>query len=120
MDEKEVCGLLGKSIKRFRGQNKWSQEFLAEKLDISANFLSNIENGKAWISPKTLAKLASTFKVEPATLFMPDGGITPATADILANYTETAQKQIISVLDDIKERFLLPEYKGDAGQQPDN
>jgi transcriptional regulator with XRE-family HTH domain len=62
MDEKEVCGLLGKSIKRLRAQHNWSQEFLAEKLDISANFLSNIENGKTWISPKTLAKLASSFE----------------------------------------------------------
>jgi transcriptional regulator with XRE-family HTH domain len=72
MDEQDICSLFGKNIKRYRNRFKWSQEILAGKLDISINFLSNIENGKAWISPKTVAKLSHALNIEPYELFKPE------------------------------------------------
>jgi transcriptional regulator with XRE-family HTH domain len=106
MDEKEVCTLLGQAVKRLRGWNKWTQESLAEKLEISANFLSNIENGKAWVSPRTVSKLALIFKVEPYELFMPESGIPPDAKDILARYTQEMESSIGMVLGGLKNKYL--------------
>jgi transcriptional regulator with XRE-family HTH domain len=89
MDEQEVCGLFGKNIKRYRAQYKWSQEMLAEKLDISTNFLSNLENGKAWVSPKTVAKLSGVLHIEPYELFKPQDAIKDEVKAALAQFSRT-------------------------------
>ncbi|MDR1248383.1 MAG: helix-turn-helix domain-containing protein [Treponema sp.] len=109
MDEKEICMLLGQAVKRLRCWNKWTQEFLAEKLEISANFLSNIENGKAWVSPKTMSKLALAFKVEPHELFMPEYVLSPIATDILFQYAQETEKSINMVLGELKDKYLGPE-----------
>jgi transcriptional regulator with XRE-family HTH domain len=59
MDEQELRSILSNNIKRCRTRDNLSQTTLAEKLDISTNFLSDIERCKAWISPFTLVKLAA-------------------------------------------------------------
>jgi transcriptional regulator with XRE-family HTH domain len=114
MDEKEVCMRLGQAVKRLRGWNKWTQEFLAEKLEISTNFLSNIENGKAWVSPKTISKLALIFKVEPHELFMPEYAISADSRDILFRYARETEESINTLLDELKNKYLGSE----AADQP--
>jgi transcriptional regulator with XRE-family HTH domain len=113
MDEKEICVLLGQAVKRLRGWNKWTQEFLAEKLEISANFLSNIENGKAWVSPKTISKLALIFNVEPHELFMPEYDISPGTRDVLYRYARETEELIGMILNELKNKYLGPKAKGE-------
>jgi transcriptional regulator with XRE-family HTH domain len=105
MDEKEICRLLGENIRRFRAWNKWTQEFLAEKLNISANFLSNIENGKAWVSPKTISNLANVFKIELYQLFMPESATQPAPVELLFRYTQETKESINMVLDKIEDKY---------------
>jgi len=78
MEEKELRTVFGENIKKFRNRRGWNQLLLAEKLDISANFLSEIETGKGWVSPLTLVKLAKALEIEVFELFMPN---LPATAD---------------------------------------
>ncbi|MCL1931941.1 MAG: helix-turn-helix domain-containing protein [Treponema sp.] len=72
MEEKELRTVFGENIKKFRNRRGWNQLLLAEKLDISANFLSEIETGKGWVSPLTLAKLAKAIEIEVFELFMPN------------------------------------------------
>lgn len=45
MDYKELFGV---RIRRLRELKGWTQEFLAERLDISRNYLSRIERGKVY------------------------------------------------------------------------
>ena len=71
MEEKELRAVFGENIKKFRNRRGWNQLLLAEKLDISANFLSEIETGKGWVSPLTLAKLAKALEIDVFELFMP-------------------------------------------------
>jgi transcriptional regulator with XRE-family HTH domain len=86
MTEKELRDTVRANIKRFRDYRKWTQAELAEKLDISINFLSDIENGKKWISPATMVKFATVLNIEPYELFKPAEAMPPAMADILAKY----------------------------------
>jgi len=71
MEEKELRAVFGENIRKFRSKRGWNQLLLAEKLDISANFLSEIETGKGWVSPLTLVKLANTLEIEVFELFSP-------------------------------------------------
>ena len=71
MEEKELRAVFAENIKKFRNRRGWNQLLLAEKLDISSNFLSEIETGKGWVSPLTLVKLANALEIEVFELFMP-------------------------------------------------
>ncbi|MCL2294955.1 MAG: helix-turn-helix domain-containing protein [Spirochaetes bacterium] len=72
MDEASLRHLFSQNIKRFRQRKGWTQEKLAEKMEISTNYLSDIETKRGWVSPFSLAKLASALEVEVFELFMPE------------------------------------------------
>jgi transcriptional regulator with XRE-family HTH domain len=83
MEERELRQLLSANIKRFRSRRGWSQAKLAEKLDISTNFLSDIETKKGWVSPLTLVKLASALGVEVYELFKPENAVSGDLKDVV-------------------------------------
>ena len=71
MDEAGLRSLLSSNIKRFCNRKGLSQEKLAEKINISTNYLSYIETGKGWVSPFSLIKLANALEIEVFELFKP-------------------------------------------------
>jgi transcriptional regulator with XRE-family HTH domain len=103
VEERELRGILGSNIKRCRLKNNLSQLALAEKLDISTNFLSDIERCKAWISPNTLVKLASVLDVEPYELFKADSFLSGMEQDILQHYADENLKAVLSVVNRLRE-----------------
>ena len=71
MDNSEkTLKILGKNIKYYRIQKKISQDVLAEKVDLSTRYISDIENGKGNIKISKLVKLADYFKLEPYSLLV--------------------------------------------------
>ena len=46
MTETQLRTIVRTNIRRYRDYREWTQAELAERLDISVNFLSDIENGK--------------------------------------------------------------------------
>ena len=103
MKEQELRGILSSNIKRCRIRDNLSQMALAEKLGISTNFLSDIERGKAWISPDTLVKLAAALKIEPYQLFKNDALLTEKEKDVLQQYADENMKAVLTVLNQIKD-----------------
>jgi len=75
MDENDLRGLLSKNIKRFRQVKGLSQANLAEKMEISTNYLSDIETKRGWVSPFSLVKLANALEIEVYELFKPQENI---------------------------------------------
>ena len=71
MDETELRNLFSVNIKRYRARKGWSQAKLAEKMDISTNYLSDIETGRGWVSPFSLIKLANSLEIDVYELFKP-------------------------------------------------
>ena len=59
MNEADVREILSHNIRRFRQRKGWTQEKLAEEMDISTNYLSDIERKRGWVSPFSLVKLAN-------------------------------------------------------------
>ena len=69
MNEKILRNLFSQNIKRYRRMRGWSQEKLAEKMEISTNYLSEIETGRGWVSPFSLVKLANALEIDVFELF---------------------------------------------------
>ena len=103
MEEQELRGILGNNIKRCRLNNNLSQQALAEKVDISTNFLSDIERCKSWISPNTLVKLAFVLNIEPYELFKADALLLDTEKSILQNYADENIKAVLSVINKFRE-----------------
>jgi transcriptional regulator with XRE-family HTH domain len=104
MEEQELRGILGNNIKRCRMKNNLSQLALAEKVDISTNFLSDIERSKAWISPNTLVKLAAVLKIEPYELFKSDSLLSNEEKDIFQHYSDENLKAVLSLINQLREK----------------
>jgi len=71
MTERELLKIFSSNIRLYRARFRWSQAELAEKINISINFLSDIETGKKWASPVTMVKFANVFNVKPYELLKP-------------------------------------------------
>ena len=88
MTENQLRDIVRTNIRRYRNYRKWTQAEFAEKADISVNFLSDIENGKKWISPASMVKFASVLKIEPFELFKPVEFPLPSVSLLLSRYNE--------------------------------
>lgn len=100
--------IFGKNIKFLREKIKISQEKLAEKMDVSKNTISDIENGKKFVHAKTLAKLANALNTEVYELFKPEGAIPDNPVDLLYKFKEHAKEALDN---------LGNEYMGDSKQR---
>jgi transcriptional regulator with XRE-family HTH domain len=83
MDEKHCHQVLSTNIKRYRGRLGMSQLKLALELDISPNFLSDVETGKKWMAFPTLVRMAGILRIEPYELLKPEEAIGDETYALL-------------------------------------
>ena len=107
MTETEIRRILGLNLKRYRNYCKFSQAELAEKLDISIPFLSDVENGRKWISPGTLAKFASALNIEPYELFKPENALSPEILTALPKWSDDIVKAVTHAVKDIQDCYLM-------------
>jgi transcriptional regulator with XRE-family HTH domain len=70
-EEQALKAILSSNLKEFRHRRNWSQFKLAAKINISTNFLADIEAGNTWVSAQTLVKLAQVFEIEAFELLKP-------------------------------------------------
>jgi len=104
--ETDLRETLGKNLRKFRLFRKLSQAELAEKVDISNPFLSDIENGKKWVSPVTLARLASALDVQAHELLRTGAAIPENAPDGLEKYTDDIFIAIGESLDKLRDGYL--------------
>jgi len=69
MEIETIKKKIGAGIKKFRTDNKLTQEQFAELIEIEQPALSNIENGKAYPSFFTVCSLIEKGKMAPDKLF---------------------------------------------------
>jgi transcriptional regulator with XRE-family HTH domain len=99
MNERELLRIFSANIKRHRAFYKWSQAELAEKVDISTNFLSDIETGKKWASPTTMVRFADVFHIEAYELFKPEHFLPDKSDSVIQKYTEDVFLAISQIRD---------------------
>lgn len=106
MKEYEIRILFGQNMKRFRKEKNISQMQLAEKADLTFNFINDIENGKKWISPNTLSKLCTALEVQPYHFFLPmQNTKTPAKSELLLTFSDDILNQISKIFRETVERY---------------
>jgi transcriptional regulator with XRE-family HTH domain len=98
MTEDQLRTIVRTNIRRYRDYRKWTQAELAEKLDISINFLSDIENGKKWISPTSMVKFASVLNIEPFELFKPADSPSPSVTAMFSKYNDEVVQAVTASL----------------------
>lgn len=98
----DILQVLGKNLKQVRKDLKYTQEYVAEGVNISIDLLRNIENGRNVGSVPTLLNLCNFLKVSPNKLF--DGLLSfkEETLDsVLAEYLKTFSPNDKKVFRDI-------------------
>jgi transcriptional regulator with XRE-family HTH domain len=106
MEEAELRRILSANIKHHRGLRAWSQVQLAEKIDISTNFLADIETGKSWVSSLTLVKLANIFEIEVYELFRPGSSPNDKTKDLIKSLVNDISVTLNQSLGKISKKYL--------------
>jgi transcriptional regulator with XRE-family HTH domain len=75
-DSESIRKILAGNIKKYRKNFGYSQEKLAEKSNLSAQTLNDIEGCRRWISSKTMTRLAKALNVAEYELLVPASGET--------------------------------------------
>jgi transcriptional regulator with XRE-family HTH domain len=101
--------IFSKNLKRLRAIAKLSQVNLAVKADLSHNFINDIENGKKWASPDTIAKLASALKAEPYQFFLSDAKWQNHGTEMFALYLKDFYDSFEKMVNEYRGRFLKEE-----------
>ena len=105
MTEDELRAIIRTNIRRYRKYRKWTQAEFAEKIDISINFLSDIENGKKWISLKNLVKFANILNIEPFELFKPADAASPSVLALLTKYNNEVVQAVSASIEQIYDYY---------------
>ena len=92
--EQELKIILGQNIRTRRESRDWTQEKLAEKVDVSKNTISDIEEGKKFARAGTLVKLAESLETDVYELLKPDNVMPDNAADIAVKYGEQLKEAI--------------------------
>jgi len=111
--------ILALNLKEYRRKNGFTQEKLAEKAGISANYLSMVEISRKFPSPEMLDRLAQTLNIQTFQLFDPsatsEGALLHLEQTIVENIEKivrtTIKQDIISEINQtvsnaIKQTFL--------------
>jgi transcriptional regulator with XRE-family HTH domain len=105
-----VRAALGGNLRRLRKHREWSQTELAQKANISLNFLSEIERGQKWPYPGTLENLADALGVEVHEFFRSkENGANPGVEAYINRFSNdiaaAVEKSVQSALFNVKSRY---------------
>ena len=90
---------LAKNIKRARSEQGLTQQDLAERCELSTNYLATVEIGGKFPSADTLEKLAIALGLKPYQLFLEDGDVEAFDRrELVARYRDRAEKYLVEAL----------------------
>ena len=98
----EIRTSFGANLKRYRKAKRFSQEQLAEGVDISVRHLSKIERGLTFVSADLLGRIAAHLDISVAQLFC------KASEKIYDDNVDN----VLSLFDRISEKHLIRALEG--------
>jgi len=110
MTESDLRAIFGKNLKKQRIFKGISQAKLAEILDISPNFISDLESGKRWVSSDTLVNLAEALNIEVYELLKPTQIPENEVSEFINSYTGKAaaavSEAVARSLEEIRKLYI--------------
>ena len=106
IDGINIRTLFSRNLRRLRTNAKLSQISLAIEADLAHNFINDIENGKKWVSPETIAKLSVALKAEPYEFFLSDSVWNTSASEMISIYLDDIEKTQAKILAEYRNRFL--------------
>ncbi len=98
----ETLKVIGERLRQIRLTRKMSQSELAEATDLSASFVSNIEQGKQAMSIKALIAIAQVLDVSTDWLLMGKGRPYISESDIFADLENCSPQEKTVIMDFIQ------------------
>ena len=125
MTQEQLRSILSDNIKIRRKQLNISQSKLAEMIDMSANYITDIENQRTWVSDTTLIKIASVLGVEVYELLKPhtdnliqnDSMVKETAGNILREKREELKKMLDNTIDEAISLILESEPDYHSSQE---
>lgn len=111
-DGQKIRELFSKNLKTLRAKQKYSQLTLSVRAGLAHNFVNDIENGKKWVSPETIAKLAQVLDVEPGDFFV-DNPLDGYEITRIRGYLDEINDRFAQAVGEIKAGYLAAENKED-------
>jgi len=110
MTESDLRAIFGENLKKYRTIKGLSQAKLAEILDISPNFISEIETGKRWVSSDTLVNFAEVLGVEAYEFLKSPQKLENELSEFIESYTgkaaAAASEAVLRSLDEIRKFYM--------------
>jgi transcriptional regulator with XRE-family HTH domain len=101
----EIRELFSKNLKLLRSKQRLSQLALSARAGLAHNFVNDIENGKKWVSPNTIAKLADVLNVEPGAFFQ-SNPLEPPETRTIRSYLDRIEEEFSHTIGEIKSTYL--------------
>ena len=101
-----IRSLFAGNLRRLRGIANLSQINLASEAGLTHNFINDIENGKKWVSPETIAKLSTALKAEPYQFFISDPKWNDRGAEMFSLYLSDFENSMEKISREYRDRFL--------------
>jgi transcriptional regulator with XRE-family HTH domain len=109
MPKQQIRNILSENIRKLRNRREWSQMELAEKANISMNYLSEIERSNKWPYPEKLQNIADALEVKVYELFMPESELMPDIHEYMNRFSNDVdiaiQEAVKKTLKNIKQLY---------------
>ena len=102
----DIQALFSKNLKRLRAAASMSQLSLASHAGLTHNFINDIENGKKWVSAKTISKLAIALKAEPYQFFLTESLWNDPGTEIFSTYLDDFTHSFEKMVREYRERYI--------------
>ena len=102
VNNEDILNVLGKNIKKVRKEKGYTQDYVAEQINVSTDLLRSIENFRNIFSIKTFINIFNFLKFSPNTLFAKLLNFKEDTLDSsLLNLTHQLSKEDKNILKEI-------------------
>jgi len=110
---------LAANLKRWRGEQGLTQQELAERCELSTNYLATVEIGGKFPSAETLEKLATSLGVKPYQLFLEEGDVEAFDRkELLYRFRERAHDSIDEALRRVERNISEKVVKPKSQESP--
>jgi transcriptional regulator with XRE-family HTH domain len=110
MTESDLRAIFGENLKKRRTFKGFSQAKLAEMLNLSPNFISDIESGKRWVSSDTLVNFAEVLGVEVYEFLKPPQAPEGELSGFIKSYTQkaaaAASEAVVRSLAELRKQYI--------------